>query len=132
MGTCDKCGFEYEGYHIYCPNCGSLLDTDDKFTFQCANCLRLVPDNAKRCPYCGIEFPKTEGKRRNPAPRTKVSNPTDYEDDIIQLAKRATPELQYKLGYMYEECDSDYITAYKLFSMAAKNNYAPAMVLIET
>ncbi|MBQ3366425.1 MAG: SEL1-like repeat protein [Acidaminococcaceae bacterium] len=130
MGTCERCGFEYEGYYVHCPNCGSIMDTDDTYTFQCANCLRFVPDNAKRCPYCGIEFPKTEGTRRPFPPRTKASNPTVYEDDIIQLAKRATPELQTKLGLLYEEADSDYITAYKLFLMAAEKDYAPAMVKI--
>ena len=134
LATCEKCGCEYEGYYTHCPGCGSLIDADNDFTFQCGNCLRLVPDNAKRCPYCGIEFPQSGNTPKNRGSKTKSSTPavyesesssrTVYEGDIIKLAKRATPELQYKLGSMYEECDSDYITAYKLFLMAAEKDHA--------
>ena len=140
LATCEKCGCEYEGYYTHCPGCGSLIDADNDYSFQCGNCLRLVPDNAKRCPYCGIEFPQSGNTPKNRGSKTKSSIPTVYESesssrivyegDIIKLAERATPELQYKLGNMYEECDSDYITAYKLFYMAAQKDYAPAMVQI--
>lgn len=131
LRSCYKCNLHFDDSIRCCPKCGGLLEYDSvELDYQCANCLCFVPDDVDRCPNCGTPFPKEEGMKAKSKSSSQGSTWSYYENDIVLLAKRATPELQTKLGLMYEECDFDYITSYKLFCLAAVKDYAPAMVQI--
>jgi RNA polymerase subunit RPABC4/transcription elongation factor Spt4 len=49
---CPKCGDLVAGHFIYCPNCGTRLQT------ICPNCSKPVEENWQVCPNCGEKLKK--------------------------------------------------------------------------
>lgn len=58
--VCSTCGFELSGNFIFCPNCGSKIETGgeypkEKYKF-CPKCSNKLEADAMVCPYCGANF----------------------------------------------------------------------------
>ncbi len=81
---CSECGAEVPADARRCPKCGASFDeeteevhvevTEEELkaeaeaktadgsedSFECSECGRMVPADAKKCPYCGAEFDEEE------------------------------------------------------------------------